>query len=327
MMTLPFHFLVPLFISLSPSFTSSANGSFVQWQRLDDDGRLDAVNSDAFAFFSGLVLPRPTFPFLIMNTLIDVDSDDATDALALLSHMSPSCGFQYRSSHTYWPASCIVGKVLAPTCRSVTGWVGPGRPTADLGHAQMARIRSQAYGRGRRLGADDVESMRARSDAPGPAAVDTVRMELLGLAPVQFAIAGLSWPLRLAFDVSFVAAWPCSDGPHPLSAEHGFGAVPVDEVVRVRGGGRRVLVVEAASVRDNEVPARAWCAHWGLSAVVADVGQTWCVASRCPPWSCLADGRQHGVCHPGGVRGGADGGDSRRRPAAGGGRGRVIWGA
>jgi hypothetical protein len=37
----------------------------------------------------------------------------------------------------------------------------------------------------------------------------------------------------------------------------------------------KVLVVEAFGVRDNEVLARAWCSHWGQSAVVADIGKTW----------------------------------------------------
>lgn len=37
----------------------------------------------------------------------------------------------------------------------------------------------------------------------------------------------------------------------------------------------KVLVVEAFGVRDNEVLARAWCSHWGLSAVVADIRRTW----------------------------------------------------
>ncbi|KAJ8113848.1 hypothetical protein ONZ43_g5053 [Nemania bipapillata] len=39
----------------------------------------------------------------------------------------------------------------------------------------------------------------------------------------------------------------------------------------------KVLVVEAFGVKDNEVLARAWCSHWGLSAVVADIGKT-CMA-------------------------------------------------
>ncbi|KAJ2975939.1 hypothetical protein NUW58_g8216 [Xylaria curta] len=34
---------------------------------------------------------------------------------------------------------------------------------------------------------------------------------------------------------------------------------------------------KAFGVRDNEVLARAWCAHWGLNAVVADISKT-CMA-------------------------------------------------
>ncbi|CAM1510416.1 Fc.00g007510.m01.CDS01 [Cosmosporella sp. VM-42] len=327
-------------------------------KRKDSEMALDDISSDAFAFFSGLVLPGPTFPFLIMNTLLDLDPDSATDDLALLSHIHPHCGFQYRNSYTYWSASCIVGKVLAPTCHSVAGWVGPGRPTSDLGRSQIARIRSRRPKQ--RMTPEDVESMGERSDPLGPAAevfpiheyklatpalddpVDTVRVELLSLkgtdrpdettmtvggprlfdATVQFAIDGVSWPLRLMYDVSFISAWPCSDGPHPLFFDYVYESIKVDTIVGVRdwgglyGGpaansvrsspgpammreGRRehlmhgfyamgppeeeedddekVLVVEAFGVRDNEVLARAWCSHWGLSAVVADVRRT-CMA-------------------------------------------------
>ena len=54
----------------------------------------------------------------------------------------------------------------------------------------------------------------------------------------------------------------------------------------VEGGGNgaddeRVLVVDAFGVMDNEVLGRAWCANWGLSAVVADVGRTWYVVLTC----------------------------------------------
>lgn len=280
-----------------------------------------------------------------MNTLIDMDPDKATDDLALLTHLYPSCGFQYRNSYTYWTASCIVGKVLAPTCRLAAGWIGPSRPTPDLSRSQIARVRAR---RARQLVTlDDVASLAERSDPLGPAAesipvkeyklvgvdpddvVDTVRIERLCFAPcagrgdggpgwfdasVQFAIGGASWPLRLAYDVSFVAGWPCKGGPHPLFFDYGFERVRVDEVVGVHdwggvygvpspgggadglngGGGdglvggvlsggedgksedeEKVLVVEAFGVPDNEVLARAWCAHWGLGAVVADVRRTW----------------------------------------------------
>lgn len=262
-----------------------------------------------------------------MNTLLDLDPDPATDDLALLSHMHPACGFQYRSSYTYWSASCIVGKVLAPTCHSVAGWVGPARPTADLSRSQIARVRTRRPRQ--RLRVEDVESMGERSEPLGPKAdrypvseyvlpkldendiVDTVRVEMLGLraaataiptgetlttprifdATVQFAVDGQSWPLRLMYDVTFLSATPCSEGPHPLFFDYLHTIIRVDEIMSIRDWGglyseggaaseqdeEKVLVVKAFGVRDNEVLARAWCAHWGLGAVVADVRRT-CVA-------------------------------------------------
>jgi hypothetical protein len=39
----------------------------------------------------------------------------------------------------------------------------------------------------------------------------------------------------------------------------------------------RVLAIEALGVSDNEVFARAWCAHHGFSAVVANIKET-CMA-------------------------------------------------
>lgn len=279
---------------------------------------------------------QPTFPFLMMNALIDIDPDKATDDLALLSHLSPHCGFQYRNSCTYWSTSSIVGKVVAPTCHAVAGWVGPGRPTVDLGRSQIARIRCRKPRQ--RLTAEDVQTMSERSDPLGPPTevfpvkeykliapdvdeiVDTVRIELLSFKPcsdrpsesgprwfdatVQFAIDGISWPLRLAYDVSFISAWPCSDGPHPLFFDYVYRVIKADEIVNVKDWGslygsdpwssrsspatgasskaathdyddEKVLVVEAFGVTDNEVLARAWCSHWGLSAVIADSQKTW----------------------------------------------------
>ncbi len=274
----------------------------------------------------------------MMNSLIDVDPDKATDELAFLTHLSPHCGFQYRNSYTYWTSSSIVGKVLGPTCREAAGWVGPARPTVDLGRSQIARICSLPPRQ--RLSAEDVRSMSDRSDPLGPPTkvfpvkdyklvtpdtddtVDTVRIELLSLRPaqdkvaevgprwydasIQFAIDGESWPFQLNFDVSFVNAWPCSDGPHPLFLDYGYAVVKADEVIDIKdwasyytdpagrsansspgpGGSKKpvtrdreddekVLVIEAFGVPDNEVLARAWCARWGLSAVVADLHKTW----------------------------------------------------
>ncbi|KAI1325609.1 hypothetical protein F5Y16DRAFT_377353 [Xylariaceae sp. FL0255] len=345
----------------------------------DREGSLVTVSSAAMAFFSGLVLPGPTFPFLIMNSLIDIDPDQATDHLALLTHMSPNCGFQYRQGYTYWTSTSIVGKVLAPTCREIAGWIGPARPSTDLAGSQIARIRSRKLLE--LMTSEDVTTMSDRSDPLGPAAevypikeyelftpdiddvVDTVRVEKLNLrlvptsdsrqdvttaatatagrtggptlfdAEIQFAIDGVSWPFRLQYDVCFIHAWPCSDGPHPLFFDYVFESIKVDQIMEVKHWGRlqklrmlsgngngsgsvnlrsgmstpinggmgklppprppkvsfadpepdadtdieKVLIVEAFGVKDNEVLARAWCAHWGLSAVVVDIGKT-CMA-------------------------------------------------
>ena len=330
------------------------------------------------AFFSGLVFPGSTFPFLIMNSLVDVDPDRATDELALLTHLHPNCGFQYRGSYTYWTASSIVGKVIAPTCHSLAGWVGPARPTVNLARSQIARIRSWRPRQRPVLTPEDAQTMAERSDPLGPPAPafpvaeyelalpdtddtdanglePTVRVELLGLRPcadrapepgpkwfdasVQFAIDGVSWPFRLDFDVNFVSAWPCSDGPHPLFFDYVYAVAKAADLVSIKdwngvynsqasspnmspksaaavpaggspnGGGsshrdangngngstsangngrsngaeppqeqddeERVLVVEAFGVPDNEVLARAWCSHWGLSAIIADIRKTW----------------------------------------------------
>lgn len=270
-----------------------------------------------------------------MNTLIDFDPDPATDNLAMLSPLEPSCGFQYRGSHTYWLATCIVGKVLAPTCRDLAGWIGPACPTADLRRSQIARIRQQPPRPMETISPEDVESMAERSDALGPPAdaypvsdyqavlpnvddvIDTVRVELLRLTPVQdaegtstdlfdaivqVAIAGASYSFELTYNVAFIAAWPCSGGPHLLFFDYEYERIRVDDIVEISSWGgiqdrpetngandaetipevdaresEKVLVVATFGVPDNDVLARAWCAHWGLSAVVADVSTT-CVS-------------------------------------------------
>ena len=124
-------------------------------------------------------------------------------------------------------------------------------------------------------------------------------------AAVQFAIAGRSWPLRLSYDVSFISSHPCHNGPHPLFFDYIYQAVPVDEILTIKDWGglnaradesskqgsglglgldvgdreederEKVLVIEAFGVSDNEVLARAWCSHWGLSAIIVEVGRTW----------------------------------------------------
>ncbi|CAL3967056.1 unnamed protein product [Diplocarpon coronariae] len=323
-------------------------------ERDADATPLEDRSSDAMSYFTGVILPGSTLPWLIMNSLIDCDGDAGGNVLAALTHMHPHSGFQY-GGQTYWSSTSIVGKVLAPTCREIGGWIGPSRPAPDLLRIQIARIRQRRPKQ--RLTVSDVGSMTERSDCLGPPSdrypvseyqlilpendpylvVNTIRIEKLALksvspspastslsrstshsrykdkpvtydAAVQFAIDGKSWPLRLSYDVSFISAYPCSRGPHPLFFDYVYKAVKIDELLTVRDWGglnmninpgsnrgsplraageggaddeeedeETVLTVEAFGVADNEVLARAWCSHWGLSAIIADIERT-CMA-------------------------------------------------
>jgi hypothetical protein len=302
-------------------------------------------SSDSMSYFTGVILPGSTLPWLLMNSLIDCDCENGK-FLGTLTHMYPQCGFQYRSS-TYWSSRCIVGKVLGPTCREIAGWIGPGRPAPDLERIQIARIRQRRPKQC--VSPEDVHGMNIRSDPLGPLAKEypiaeyqlalpdvedipnTIRIEKLTLKPaherasgrradsepilfdacMQFAIGGRSWPLRLSFDVEFICAYPCIgvDAPHqnpvshPLFYDYVYKAVKADEILTIENWGgsagrtspttgvvdslqnpeilhanndaERVLVVEAFGVPDNEVLARAWSSHWGLSAIIANVRRTW----------------------------------------------------
>lgn len=306
---------------------------------------LENRSSDTMSYFTGVILPGPTLPWLLMNSLIDCDDDVGAGTLAALTHIHPQSGFQYKST-TYWSSTSIVGKILGPTCQEIGGWVGPARPAPDLERIQIARIRQRQSKQ--RLTVSDVESMTVRSDPLGSPAgtypvaeyelllpdsddiVDTVRIEKLALKPVLipsssapttspkdrpvlfdatilFAVDGRSWPLRLSYDVSFITAHPCSKGPHPLFFDYIYKAARVDEILTIRDWGglygssstgassnngsspvpnssskpedesEKVLAIESFGVEDNEVLARAWCSHWGLNAIIADMERT-CMA-------------------------------------------------
>ncbi len=307
--------------------------------------KLENRASDTISYFSGVILPGPTLPFLLINTLVDCDKESE---LGALTHTYPQCGFQYRST-TYWSSKCIVGKVLAPNCREIAGWIGPAISAPDIERVQIVNIRQRRPKQ--QITPDDVKSMTDRSNPLGPPpptqiypikeyqlvipdleeAFNTVRIEKLALKPVPngstpteasladpklydayilFAINGVSWPLHLSFDVSYICAYPCAGGPHPLFYDYVYKAVKVDEILTindwsglynptslglglsVRNSSERmsntrrdendiekVLVIEAFGVPDNEVLARAWASHWGLSAIVASVHKTWRVNS------------------------------------------------
>ena len=213
---------------------------------------LEDRSADAMSWFSGIILPGRTLPWLIMNSLIDCDRDTG-DALKYLTHMQPSSGFQYRAN-TYWSASCIVGKVLgaARGVKQIAGWVGPCIYTPDLKRTECVKVK-QYESPDPRLTEADILSMEERSNPLGPVddtypvddyevplpdtedVTDLIRIEKLGFLPakeqpsstrnlpgapllfdaaIHFACGGTSWPLRLKYDVSFINAFPCHQGPH-----------------------------------------------------------------------------------------------------------------
>jgi hypothetical protein len=212
---------------------------------------LEDRSADAMSWFSGIILPGKTLPWLIMNSLIDCDRDTG-DALKYLTHMHSAAGFQYRAN-TYWSFQCIVGKVLgaARGVKQVAGWIGPCIYTPDLKRTECVRVR-QYESQDPKLTPKDVEFMNTRTHPLGPTedrypiddyevpmpdtdeVTDLIRMEKLSFVPVKdqpasrqgpgaplvfdaaiyFACGGESWPMKLRYDVDFVNAFPCHQGPH-----------------------------------------------------------------------------------------------------------------
>ncbi|KAF2744530.1 hypothetical protein M011DRAFT_496252 [Sporormia fimetaria CBS 119925] len=309
---------------------------------------LEDRSADAMSWFSGILLPGQTLPWLLMNSLIDCDRDTG-DALKYLTHMHPASGFQYRAN-TYWSYRCIVGKVLGAGrgVKQVAGWIGPCIYSPELKRTECVRIR-QLEPRDPKLLPRDVETMDDRSNPLGPPdefypvddyevplpdredVIDLIRIERLSFKPakdqptsrqgsgaplvfdaaIYFACRGKSWPMRLKYDVDFVNAYPCHQGPHVLFYDFTYKAIKIDdglvdlvdwasecglspsphpsspskknsqalakppELAHMQI--KKVLAIEALGVSDNEVFARAWCAHHGHSALVANVKET-CMA-------------------------------------------------
>lgn len=221
---------------------------------------LEERSADALSWFSAVVLPGTTMPWLLMNTLVDCDSGTG-DALRYLTHMHPAAGFQYRAN-TYWSYKSIVGKVLgaARGVKAIAGWIGPCNYSPDLKRTECAFIRQRAPPE-QQLTIDDVSSMGSRTDPLGPRdasypvddyelvvpdtddVTDAIRVQKLEFKPAKnqpnmsrlgegapltfdaaivFAWRGQSWPMRLRFDVDLVAAYPCHQGPHGETASVQF---------------------------------------------------------------------------------------------------------
>jgi hypothetical protein len=132
---------------------------------------IEERSADAMSWFTGVVLPGPTLPFLLMNSLIDCD-EGTNGRLGFLTHVRPNCGFQYRAN-TYWSYKCILGKVLgaARGVRAVGGWVGPCHYTPDLDRTQCALIRTRPQPPAAKdgLDRDAIEDMLDRTNVLGTA--------------------------------------------------------------------------------------------------------------------------------------------------------------
>ncbi|KAL9097720.1 MAG: hypothetical protein Q9165_000046 [Trypethelium subeluteriae] len=327
---------------------------------LENDHRVKPIedrSSDAWSWFSGVILPGPTLPWLLINSLIDCDPRSSYN-LNFLTHMTPSSGFQYLSN-TYWSSRCIVGKVLgaARGVNETAGWIGPCLYSTDLNRVECVRVRQLPALDSRPL-PEDVASMNVRTSPLGPLddaypvndyelitpdmddITDVIRIQKLGFLPLKeqpaaskgshsdknrplvwdaaiiFACEGETCPMRLRYDVSFITAFPCHEGPHVLFYDYAYRAIKVDQglhnihnwadrnrprseslptAIPAPSGPSQphphapqdacsaasildeVLVIESLGVSDNEVFARAWCAHWGVSAIVANVKET-CMA-------------------------------------------------
>jgi hypothetical protein len=237
--------------------------SILKWPNMDEvdyvldeqdmkEKPLEDRSADAMSWFSGIILPGRTLPWLIMNSLIDCDRDTG-DALKYLTHMQPASGFQYRAN-TYWSSQCIVGKVLgaARGVKQIAGWVGPCIYTPDLKRTECVKVK-QLASLDPKLDPSDVESMAERTNPLGPVessypvddyevpmpdtedVTDLIRIEKLGFQPskeqpsssrhipgaplvfdaaIFFACGGKSWPMKLRYDVDFINAFPCHQGPH-----------------------------------------------------------------------------------------------------------------
>lgn len=262
------------------------NAQEIEYVLREADGAekpIEDRSADTMSWFTGVILPGPTMPFLLMNSLVDCDRDAGLE-LGFLSHVFPATGFQYRAN-SYWGWKCVMGKVLGAGrgVRCVAGWVGPCLYSPDLDRTQCVLVRQVEPPSRRKLGTRDLESMGARSDPLGSAPrdglypvqefeewvpdldetagfADVIRVEKLAFrevldersplfniktgrgarlydSAVVFAVAGESRPLRLRYDVDFVASFPCQGGPHPLFWDYRFRVVRVEDGLRNRDVG------------------------------------------------------------------------------------------
>lgn len=166
----------------------------------DPNELLEDRSINCMSWFTGLLLPGKSMPWILMNALTDCDPD-VPDDFHDLGPATPNIGMQYRG-HTYWSCESIVGKVLGAAfgVSQIAGWVGPCSASADLDRSEMA-VTNQAPPRGNRITPSDVRSMAQNSDPLGAHqttypvddyilllpdvddAVDSIRIERLNFSP------------------------------------------------------------------------------------------------------------------------------------------------
>lgn len=198
-------------------------------------------SADTMSWFTGVIMPGPTLPWLLMNSLIDCD-EGTGDSLNFLTHMKPASGFQYRAN-TYWSSSCIVGKVLgaARGVKEVAGWIGPCHYSQDLKRNECAIIR-QKPAMDLRLIAIDIDMMAQRTLPLGPDATaypvadydilipemeevaDVIRVERLCFEPIrEQKTPSPSSSTPLTWDASIIFAFSRYSEPslsHPLNLRY-----------------------------------------------------------------------------------------------------------
>lgn len=201
----------------------------------------------------------------------------------------PEARFQHRAC-AYFYFECIIGNFWAPAdgVNQIGGFIGPCHVSPNLERIQHLRVCQSPVMHA--LGKREIKNFAKRSGPLCPpddsypisdydmafslrsSSVDTIRVQRWCLCPtsdsktemtiqmygaaVVFAIGGDSALVTLRYNVSFHFCCNLSLLSTPLSGP---------------------LLVEAFGAPDNEVSARARCAHLGLSAIVANL-QTGCVS-------------------------------------------------
>ena len=164
---------------------------------------VEDLSAETMSWFTGVILPGPSLPRLVMSSLITCDGETG-GALGHLRQIHSAAGFQHRAN-TYWLYSCIVGKVLggAKGVKQVAGWIGPCHFSPDLERSECVRIKQLTPRKRHCLSLNAVQTMAQRTHPLGPKrdaypvadfdvplpdiddVIDTIRLEKLSFHPAE----------------------------------------------------------------------------------------------------------------------------------------------